>query len=141
MRKFLGVFLTALYLAALAIIPMPARAYVEKIHLYNDTNDWIWVTPRRNKEWPWSKGNITAYCVAPHVHDKRAQTGVSTVLIEVTKGPNCAHPLLWTREVWPNYDTMKLTTFAIRISNWDPCRTHSCPHPWPYNYGLWGEGP
>jgi hypothetical protein len=64
----------------------------------NKSDAWVWVTARGyvKKAIGGAYENIAAYCVRPHNYFKRDdfKARVTSALFEVTRGPNCAHPLL-----------------------------------------------
>jgi hypothetical protein len=86
--------------AVLSLLSTPAPAESQAVYVRNNTGDWAWVTAIGwQKNWGGFGSrlvNLAAWCVPPRSYDQKEEfsTTVESVRFEMTKGPNCAHPLL-----------------------------------------------
>lgn len=78
-------------LALAVFTAMPAIARADHIQVANTTHDaWVWVTVINGR-------NIGAWCVDPGKVRSENYGVVAKVRVEVTKGANCAHPVMLDR--------------------------------------------
>lgn len=109
---------------------MPASAGNGTVDVDNQSDAWVWVTVRASvkKVIGTRIENIAWYCVKPHSSSRKSDFSDRPIeaLFELTRQPNCAHPLTNTEGKNADYNGNLHAT----IINNPNCRYgYPCPAP------------